>query len=56
MVNFTPQPLYPLGMGSRYPLDGRLDESERSGEEKEPLPIPEIEPNLPSPWLSHYTY
>jgi hypothetical protein len=48
VVSLTPRPLYP-----RYPLDRRLggpqSRSGRSGEEKNLLPLPEIEPRLSSP-------
>jgi hypothetical protein len=48
VVTFTPRSLYPQGKSPRYPLDRRLggpqSRSERGGEEKNPQPLPGIEP------------
>jgi len=50
VVSFMPQPLYPQGKETLYPLDKRLDGPQnrcgRGGEEKNCQPPPELEPPI----------
>jgi len=53
-VSFTPRPLYPRGKSPCYTLDrrlgGRQSWSGHDGEEKNPRPLPGLEPpDHPSP-------
>jgi hypothetical protein len=58
VASFTPRPLCPQGKSPRYPLCRRLggskSRSRRCGEEKNLLPLPEIEPRFPGRALKLY--
>jgi hypothetical protein len=59
LVSFTTRPLYPQGKSSCYPLDRRLggpqSRSGHGGEEKNPQPLPELEPLIIQPVAQRYT-
>jgi hypothetical protein len=58
VVSFTPQPLYPQGKSSWYPLDRRLggpqSRSGDGGEEKNSHPVPGLEPPIIQPVAQRY--
>jgi hypothetical protein len=57
VVSFTPQPLYPKkrAPGTHWRLFGPQSRSGRGGEEKNPQPLPGLEPPTIHPVARRYT-